>query len=102
MKEKCIEKMKKALVKKALGYEAEEVIEEYSQGEEGIVLTKKKVTKKNIPPDVSALKALLELTSPQDISSLTDEELEKEKKRLLDELYSKQKKEEETCKIKKT
>ena len=94
--------MKKALVKRALGYDTEEVIEEYSQGQDGIVLTKKKVTKKNVPPDISALKALLELTTPNDISSLTDEELEKEKQRLLDELYKKQKKEEETCKIKRT
>ena len=37
---------KEALIKKALGYDATEVVEEYVSGDEGdIKLTKKKVTK---------------------------------------------------------
>lgn len=49
-------------------------------------MTKRKVVSKNVPPDVSALKLLVELDGDSDLSSLTDEELEKEKLRLLSEL----------------
>ena len=46
------EDLHSALVKKALGYDYKEVVEEYVSGEEGEVrLAKKKVTKKNVPPD---------------------------------------------------
>ncbi len=78
--------LKDALIKKALGYDATEVVEEYVSGEEGeIKLSKKKVTKKNIPPDLTALKILLE---EEDfvLENMSDEELEKEKFRLLEML----------------
>lgn len=76
-------KLRKALVKKALGYESVEVVEEYVSGEEGeIVLAKKKITKKEIPPDIAAIKMLAEQNvSP--LESMTDQELEKEKIRLI-------------------
>ena len=71
------------LIKKALGYDVTEVVEEYVSGEEGdIRLTKKKVTVKNVPPDLSALKLLID-ESDTPIESMTDEELEKEKERLM-------------------
>lgn len=74
---------KKALIKKALGYDATETVEEYSGGEDGQVkLTKKKVTKKNIPPDITALKMLLE-SEQVPISSMSDEQLQQEKERLI-------------------
>ena len=74
------------LIKKALGYDATEVIEEYSAGEEGeIKLIKKKVTKKNVPPDLSALKMLLESQNPS-VTQMTDEELLLEREKLLSEL----------------
>ncbi len=74
---------KTALIKKALGYDATEVVEEYVSSEDGeIKLTKKKVTKKNVPPDITALKMLME-NSEKDVASLTDEELECERLRLL-------------------
>lgn len=77
--------IKQALIKKALGYDATEVIEEYVQGEQGdIKLAKKKVTKKSVPPDVSALKILIESEGEKCVLDMTDEELEKEKLRLLD------------------
>lgn len=76
--------LKQALIKKALGYDAMEVVEEYAQGDEGEVrLTKRKVTKKSVPPDVSALKILIEGEGLKPISQMTDEELEREKQRLL-------------------
>ena len=76
--------LKQALIKKALGYDAKEVVEEYAQTEEGEVrLTKRKVTTKSVPPDVSALKILIEGEGLKPVSQMTDEELEREKQRLL-------------------
>lgn len=71
------------LIKKALGYDATEVVEEYVGNDEGEVkLSKKKVTTKNVPPDMSALKILLD-DSQKEVGQMTDEELEKEKIRLI-------------------
>ena len=47
---------KEALIKKALGYDATEIVEEYVSGEEGeIKLSKKKVTKKELHDAIIAL-----------------------------------------------
>lgn len=73
---------KEALIKKALGYDATEVVEEYVSDEDGgIKLCKKKVTQKNVPPDLTALKMLL--NDDDSLENMSDSELEKEKKRLL-------------------
>ncbi len=73
---------KSALIKKALGYDYKEIVEEYVSSDEGEVkLAKKKVTKKNVPPDITALKLLLDSQTP--ICQMSDEQLEQEKKRLL-------------------
>lgn len=83
------QELKSALIKKALGYDTTEVIEEYSLGNEGeIVLSKKKVTKKNVPPDVTALKILID-SEDTPIEEMTDEQLKKEKKRIF-EIIAKQ------------
>lgn len=74
----------KSLLKKATGYTFDEIVEEYSVKEDGgVELTKKKITTKHYPPDGSALKTYLELTGGNDVSKFSDEELEKEKTRLL-------------------
>lgn len=75
------EKLKNALLKKALGFDTEEVIEEYQETEEEMRLVKRKVTKKNVPPDITAIKLLLD--EKIDVESLSDEELQAEKNRLL-------------------
>ena len=76
--------VRQALIKKALGYDAKEVVEEYVQNSEGEVqLTKRKVTTKSVPPDVQALKLLLEDDAQKPIIEMSDEELEREKQRLL-------------------
>ncbi len=81
--------IKDVLLKKALGYDTTEVVEEYVSGEEGeIKLTKKKVTKKNVPPDLSALKLLLDSQNVS-VQNMTDEELILERERLLKELKEK-------------
>ena len=74
--------LKAALVKKALGYDATEVVEEYLSEEGEIKLAKKKITKKNVPPDITALKMLIE-SEIKPLSELSDGELEEEKERLL-------------------
>jgi hypothetical protein len=75
---------KDALIKKALGYDATEVVEEYVSGDEGdIKLTKKKVTKKNVPPDITAIKIIMEDKSDNQVAGLSDEQLESEKQRLI-------------------
>lgn len=82
-KDKSVETdLKKALVKKALGYDAEEIVEEYVGDDEGVKLSKRKITKKNYPPDVTAIKMLLSDEKP--IENLSDEELAQEKRRLLE------------------
>ena len=80
----------KALYKKALGYETDEVVEEYVCDEDGgFKLNKKKVTKKYVSPDLQSVKILLDKLNTQTESrykDYTDEELLLEKKRLLEEL----------------
>ena len=84
-REKIYEKIQKALLKRALGYDSSETVEEYAKDGEDMTIIRKKVTKKNVPPDISAVKMLLEnlSDSPKSLSSLSEEELEKEKVRLL-------------------
>ena len=77
-------KLVNSLYKKAVGYTATEKTMEYSP--EGEVV-KKKVTSKHYPPDITALKTYLDLISEgEDLEKMTDEELLREKKRLLKEL----------------
>ena len=72
------------LRKKAKGYSYKEVQEEYSVKEDGeIALTKRKVTEKYCPPDSGALKAYIELNGERKVEDFTDEELERERDRLL-------------------
>ncbi|MBE5743478.1 MAG: hypothetical protein E7358_02040 [Clostridiales bacterium] len=85
--------IKRALKKRALGYDSTEVTEEYTEdGDGGVKLIKRKVVKKNVPPDVSAVKLLIEMEGESsDVSNMTDGELELEKQRLL-KLLDKEKK----------
>lgn len=85
---KKIEKvLKDALIKRAMGYESKETVEEYVSQDDSLTLTKRKVTIKQVPPDTSALKALFDLAVENDetdsLSRLTDEELEEEKNKIL-------------------
>lgn len=90
-----------ALLKKALGFDAKEIVEEYALTEGEVKLSKKKVTTKCVPPDVAALKMLLERTVP--VTAYSDEELEAEKQRLLEIIKKSEKKSKEktNCKKKK-
>ncbi len=88
-----IENLDEAILKKALGYDSTEVTEEYAVSDGGeIVLSKKKVIKKNVPPDITAIKILLD-KKDENLESMSDEELLYERDRLLGELYSAEQKE---------
>ena len=80
------DEIKEALLKRAVGFNATEVTEEYTGGDDGEMrMIKRKVVSKNVPPDVSAAKLLYELDSGLgNLKDLTDEELEMEKQRLLE------------------
>ncbi len=93
-REKIYKKIQKALLKRALGYDSSETIEEYAMNGEDMTMIKKKITTKNVPPDISAVKVLLENFSQNeavDFSQLSDAQLECEKQRLLALLKEKSK-----------
>ena len=72
-----------AVRKVALGFSLEEVTEEYGVEDGELKLVKRKETRKDVPPDLKAVKILME---EKDYSALSDEELEREKRRLLAQL----------------
>ena len=87
----------KSLLKRAKGYRYNEVQEEYSVKEDGeFVLTKKKVVRKYCPPDASALKAYMDIAGEQSAASMSDEELENEKQKLIKKIKDDLKKETQT------
>lgn len=73
--------IKDALLRRAVGFETDEVVEEYNFSDGEAVLVKRKVTKKAVPPDISAAKMLLESETP--VAAWSDEQLAAEKARLL-------------------
>lgn len=72
-----------ALKKCAVGLKTREVVEEFSMEDGELRLVKKKVTQRDIPPDIKAVKLLLD---GNDACGLSDEELEEERKKLLEML----------------
>ena len=72
-----------AVLKRACGYEAQETVEEYSMVDGSLELVKRRITTKDVPPDMTAAKMIFESGN---VSELTDEELEKERIRLIKEL----------------
>ena len=82
------DKLNKVLVKRALGYSYKEVIEEYQQDGDDLKLIKKKVSKKIVPPDINAVKILLDKNNEDELcfDAISDEELLKMKEELLLEI----------------
>ena len=77
------EEIKGALKQCAVGFGTSEVVEEFCMEDGELKLVKKKVTKKDVPPDIKAVKLLMDGGG---ISDLSDEELEAEKLRLMEML----------------
>ena len=79
------------LYKKAKGFKFTETTKEYGVDEEGNQrLIKEKMTTKFAPPDLSAIKAYMELKDAA-LVNMSEEELIEEKNRLIKELKSSKK-----------
>lgn len=79
-------KLDEALLKVALGYQVAEVTEEYAEVDGELKLTKRKRTKKDVPPDLKAVQLLLTKDGGEAYAEWSDEALEAERRRLLAEL----------------
>lgn len=75
------EGIKKALLKCAVGFDTSEIVEEYTVDEGELKLVKRKVTKRDVPPDIKAVKMLLD--GEADASQMSDEELEERGEKLI-------------------
>ena len=75
--------VKEALKKCAVGFGTSEVVEEFAVEDGELKLVKRKVTRRDIPPDIKAVKMLLD---NDDVSEMSDEQLESERQRLLRQL----------------
>lgn len=72
------------LLRKAKGYDSSETTEEFAAVDGEMTLVKRKVVTKPVPPDLSAIKVLMEIDdSNRDVTKMTDEELAEEKLRLI-------------------
>ena len=71
--------MKSALKKCAVGFGTSEVVEEFCVEDGELKLVKKKVTRRDVPPDIKAVKLLMDGGA----EGLSDEELEAERERLI-------------------
>ena len=84
-----IKKIISALIKKAVGYNDKEILEEFLADEKkDLKLIKKKVTTRFVPPDLSASKLLLDyFNAKPDMAydNLSEKELDDEAERLYDE-----------------
>ena len=86
--QKARQEVIKSLIKKAKGYTYQEECTEYVYNDDGERKQKKKITTKLVPPDVSALKNAIELIQEQDneVINLTDQQLEDEINKILQEI----------------
>ena len=84
-------KLEDALLKVALGFQVAEVTEEFAEVDGELKLTKRKRIKKDVPPDLKAVQLLMGESGGVGIESMTDEQLEEEKLRLLQVLSQAQK-----------
>lgn len=71
--------VKDALKRCAVGFGTSEVVEEFAVEDGELKLVKKKVTRRDIPPDIKAVKMLLD---DGGVSALSDGELEAERQKL--------------------
>ncbi|MFA5449222.1 MAG: hypothetical protein WC292_02120 [Clostridia bacterium] len=79
----------KVLLKKATGYTIKETLIEYVIDENGVKRpVKEKQQTKYIPPDINALKTYLELAGGGGTENMSDEDLERERLRLIGTLKS--------------
>lgn len=75
-----MESVKNALLKCAVGLSASEVTEEFSLDGDELKLVKRKVTRRDVPPDIKAVKMLMD---GEDFTGVSDEELCAEREKLI-------------------
>ena len=98
------DKLSEALMKVALGFQIAETTEESAEVDGELKLTKRKRTKKDVPPDLKAVQMLLG-EGVNSVESMSEEELLLERERLLAILAERQeeiKKEGQVCVEKRT
>ena len=78
------EGVKKALVKCAVGFDTSEIVEEYAVDGDGLRLVKRKVPRRDVPPDIKAVKMLLD--GEAGLDGMSDEQLEERRKKLIEML----------------
>ena len=80
--------LRSSIYKKALGYDVDEITEEYALEDNDLKLIKRKVNKKHIPPDYLAFKVLCEYFEEKgdDLSSISDKELDDKINELINNL----------------
>ncbi len=76
------EELAAAVRRKALGYETSESVDEYGLIDGQLALIKRRVTVKDVPPDVAAVKFLMEMYG-EDTEELSERQLKEEKIRLI-------------------
>ncbi len=79
--------LEKVLLKRAKGYTAKDENEEYAMIDGTLTLVKQKVSYREVSPDLSAIKMLLE-SERDESESYSEEQLLKERDRLLKILFS--------------
>ena len=73
-----------AVTRKATGYVTEECVDEMALVGEEMRTVKRKITRKEVPADVSAVKLLIDLKEDEDdLATMSDEELNAERIRLI-------------------
>jgi hypothetical protein len=75
--------VKDALKKCAVGFDTSEVVEEFAVVDGQLTLVKRKVTTRDIPPDIKAVKMLLD---DENCANLSDEQLVEERNKLMEML----------------
>jgi hypothetical protein len=82
----------KSLLDLAKGAVVKEKTEEFALDENGSVFLKsRKITQKHLAPDLQAIKTLMEFKENDGLDDLSDEELEREKQRILKKIEEEQK-----------
>lgn len=90
MNERLTGELLKAVKKKAMGYMTTENVDEYSLIDGELSIVKRKVTQKEVPPDIAAVKFLIDESGGGDnYADMTEEELQSKKLALIELLADK-------------
>ena len=83
MKNELYDQLIEAVKRKAVGYTSVEKVDEYARLDDKLCVVKRKITTKEVPPDMSAIKMLLDEMKVESYADMTEDELKKERIRLL-------------------